>query len=219
MVETNKPSIRKPRPSPKGTGKDTNCRHTSIIFPEDVAIHLEKEVYITDSKGNRVGKKTGASINSIVVEAVREKYKLPIPKYNGSLPINKTPKSRHAKSIGIKSDAIIITTPIEGDTANEILMNHHEKLSGDPHHLPTQFIADISGIQCPTLSIPTVVMPPHTQEQSGIKILKEHHEKLSEDPEHLSTAFISELSGVKCPQKQPDPATSAFSKIIIPSIQ
>lgn len=60
---------------------------------------------------------------------------------------------------------------------------------------------------------------PHNQSSTAKGILKEHHEKLSEDPEHLSTAFIAELSGVSCPNVEPDPATEAFSKIVIPSNQ
>lgn len=96
MVETNKPSaakpsIRKPRPSPKGTGKDTGCKHSSIIWPKDVWEALQREVHILDKAGNIIGDKKGMSINSVAVGAVREKFGLPNPEYTA--PTNQKSKS------------------------------------------------------------------------------------------------------------------------------
>lgn len=77
-----KPDIkidRKPRPSPKGTGRNTGCLHTSVILPKDVADAMEEAVWILDAKRNRLGKKTDVSANDIIVKAVRKEMGLPMP--------------------------------------------------------------------------------------------------------------------------------------------
>ena len=70
---------RKPRPSPKGTGRGTGCKHSSIIWPKDVWEALQKEVFILDEKGEIIGVRKGMSVNDVAVGAVREKLGLEAP--------------------------------------------------------------------------------------------------------------------------------------------
>ena len=70
---------RKPRPSPKGTGRNTGCKHSSIIWPKDVWEALQKEVFILDENGEVIGVKAGMSVNDVAVRSVRKELKVPIP--------------------------------------------------------------------------------------------------------------------------------------------